>query len=140
MNSGMQAVSFWQIATWEEGTKEGDKARKLLDEIWYKWHDENMGITGFWYGDLKADKEKIWHHVMDTGFETLTPKTSDEYYWISAPIMGGAHQLWLYAYENHHITDEFRKKQTDMILLLQRNDGCSVLKHQMTRYHTMTTQ
>lgn len=114
---------LWQIATWEEGTKEGDKARKLLDEIWYKWHDENIGITGFWYGDLKTDKEKIWHHVMETGFETLTPKTSDEYCWISSPIMGSAHQLWLYAYENHDIPDELRKRQTDMILLLQRNDG-----------------
>ena len=117
------AVILWLITVWEAGTAEAKQARLMLDEVWYRWHDDNMGPTGFWGGDLNGPSELIWHCSLPVGFHTLNPATADEYHWSSNLVMGGIHQLWVYDFENHPIPEKMRKIQTDSALLCQKKNG-----------------
>ena len=120
---------LWQITQWEAGTPAAKTARTLLDEVWYRWHDGNMGITGFWYGDLDGDPDKLWRGSLPEGPLPATPDSSEAYSWVAYQIMGAAHQLWLYDADGHAIAPDMRKKQTDILLALQNvNDHCFSLR------------
>jgi hypothetical protein len=113
------ACILWQIGVWEAGSAAARTARILLDEVWYRWHDENMGVTGFWYGDLRGDKSRLWCGGLPQGSEPQNIETPEEFYWAAVQIMGGAHQLWFYDYDHHPIPDHLRRRQTDILLGLQ---------------------
>lgn len=118
---------LWQIYTSEAGTPEATKARQLLDEVWYRWHDENMSAWGLWYGDKNAESQLQYRE----GLSKDQPIPNDDplneqspWRWHGMQVMGGAHQLWLYDFENRPIEPERRKKQTDLLLAMQnQNDG-----------------
>jgi len=112
------ACILWQITQWEAGTPAAKQARRMLDEVWYRWHDENFGITGFWYGELNGDPTKIWNNGF-SGPLFSDDRSDSKYEWISVPVMGGAHQLWFYDFDGHPIAESVRKAQTDTLLSLQ---------------------
>ncbi len=113
------ACILWQISVWENGTSAARKARILLDDVWYKWHDNNFCANGFWAGNLDGDKSLLWHGNREPGYFPTEFKTPDELYWSAMTIMGGAHQLWFYDFDNHPIPDKVRRAQTDALLALQ---------------------
>ncbi len=112
------ACILWQISVWETGTPAAQQARTLLDDVWYKWHDSNFCANGFWAGDLDGDKSLIWHGSREPGYIPTDFKTPDELYWSAMTIMGGAHQLWFYDFDQHPIPDDVRRAQTDALLAL----------------------
>ncbi|HPF55338.1 MAG TPA: hypothetical protein PLV03_02245, partial [Clostridiales bacterium] len=112
------ACILWQITQWESGTPTAAQARKMLDEVWYKWHDENFGVTGFWYGELNGDPKRIWNNGF-SGNILPNDRSDLKFEWVSVPVMGGAHQLWFYDYDGHPIPENVRKAQTDTLLSLQ---------------------
>ncbi len=113
------ACILWQIATWEAGTAAARQARRLLDEVWYGWHDRNFGVNGFWYGDLDGDPARLWHGRLPPGSLPEEWRTGDGAHWSAMTVMGGAHQLWFYDFDNHPIPDAVRRAQTDAVLALQ---------------------
>lgn len=113
------AALLWQIAAWEEGSAAAREARKLLDEVWYPWHDANFASCGTWIGDLDGDTSLWWHGNLFSGTQVNSWNTRNERNWAAMPLMGGAHQLWFYNFENHPIPESVRRAQTDVILALQ---------------------
>ncbi|MBA4389008.1 MAG: hypothetical protein C0404_13585 [Verrucomicrobia bacterium] len=113
------ACILWQITRWEAGTPAAIQARKMLDEVWYDWHDRNFGVNGFWYGDLDGAPELLWRGNLKAGHHPAVPATADERYWLASAVMGGAHQLWFYNFDGHPIPDPVRRAQTDSMLALQ---------------------
>jgi len=113
------ACILWQIIQWEPGTAAARQARRMLDEVWYDWHDRNFGVNGFWYGDLDGEPDRIWQAGMQSGHMPLHPATKEERFWTAVAVMGGAHQLWFYDFDRHHIPDAVRRAQTDNLLFLQ---------------------
>ncbi len=110
---------LWQIVTWEAGTHAAREARRLLDEVWYAWHDRNFGVNGYWYGDLNGDPALLWRGRFPAGQIPRKWETADELHWSGMAIMGAAHQLWFYDFDGHPIPDPVRRTQTDAVLALQ---------------------
>lgn len=118
------ACMLWQISVWEAGTPAAATARRLLDEVWYPWHDRNFACNGLWAGDLDGDPARLWHGSLPAGRLPEKLETPDELRWSAMMIMGGAHQLWFYDFDNHPIPDAVRRAQTDAVLALQnRHNG-----------------
>ncbi len=113
------ACILWQISVWEAGTAAARQARHLLDDVWYGWHDRNFGVNGFWYGDLDGDPARLWQGRLGSEEFTFPPRTPDERHWSAIAIMGGAHQLWFYDFDNHPVPEVVRKAQTDAMLAIQ---------------------
>lgn len=115
---------LWLIWRLERGTPAGDRARVLLDEEWYRWHDENMSPWGLWYGDLNGETKRLYTAPLGEGEipEGGLPRNDGEWYWHSMQVMGGAHQLWLYDHDNHFIAPEIRAAQTDLLLAMQNTN------------------
>ncbi|MBF0246056.1 MAG: hypothetical protein HQL31_12435, partial [Planctomycetes bacterium] len=99
------AALLWQIATWEEGSPAAQKARQMLDEVWYPWHDANFSSCGTWIGDLDGDPSLWWHGNLPQSTQATSWENSAKRHWAAFPLMGGAHQLWFYNFENHPIPE-----------------------------------
>ncbi|MBM4143389.1 MAG: hypothetical protein FJ225_07350 [Lentisphaerae bacterium] len=106
---------LWAISVCECGTPAAERARQLLDQVWYAWHDANFNECGFWAGTLSDDPVRHWRSQGTTA--------RDRIHWAAIQVMGGAHQLWLYDHERHPIPPEVRRRQTDTVLSLQAGDG-----------------
>lgn len=115
------ACILWQISQWEAGTPAASQARKLLDAVWYKWHDENFCLNGFWCGDMDGNPACRWHGLLESGCLPGELETPEEVHWSAITILGGAHQLWFYDFDNHPIPEEVRRAQTDALLALQNH-------------------
>lgn len=113
------ACILWQIVTWEAGSAAAREARRLLDEVWYEWHDSNFGVDGFWYGDMVGGSEYIWRGGLPDANRQARTSKEDKMNWMAVAAMGAAHQLWFYGYEDHQIPEAVRKAQTDSMLALQ---------------------
>jgi hypothetical protein len=109
---------LWLIAVWEAGTAEGREARRLLDEVWYRWHDANWSEVGFWSGDLDGDPALQWGAEWQMAAAERTLTTRDGRRWAAMQVMGGAHQLWNYGFDGHPIPAAVRRRQTDTVLAL----------------------
>lgn len=107
---------LWAISIEEAGTPAGAEARRLLDEVWYSWHDANFNDCGFWGGTLRGDPARL---------APLPPHPTpvQRRAWAASQVMGGAHQLWLYDFDRHPIPQTVRRRQTDTLLDLQSRDG-----------------
>lgn len=116
---------LWAISVCECGSAAGSRARQLLDQVWYAWHDANLNRFGFWHGSLRGDPARLWRGGLAAGeaFPDL-PAGRGQLHWAANQVMGGAHQLWLYDFERHPIPERTRTAQTDLLLDLQcRADG-----------------
>jgi hypothetical protein len=113
------ACILWQIATWEAGTPEARQARRLLDDVWYAWHDRNFAVDGFWHGDLDGDPARLWQGCLPSGNLPVTASAPDQLRRSAIAIMGGAHQLWVYDFDGHPIPEAVRRAQTDAVLAIQ---------------------
>ena len=106
---------LWAISVFECGTPAAERARQLLDQVWYAWHDANFSDGGFWAGTRAGDPARLWRPGGDSA--------CDRHYAAAVEAMGGAHQLWLYDHDRHPIPPEVRRRQTDIVLSLQCGDG-----------------
>lgn len=113
------ACLLWQIAQWEAGTAAAREARRLLDEVWYDWHDRHFGVNGLWYGELEGEPGRVWRGRLPSGHRPERPASRDELHWLAVAAMGAAHQLWFYGFEDHPIPEAVRRAQTDAMLALQ---------------------
>jgi len=113
------ACMLWQISVWEAGTPAAVQARCMLDEVWYPWHDRNFAFNGFWAGDLDGDPVRLWQGRLAQERLPERLDTPEERHWSAMTIMGGAHQLWFYDFDNHPIPEAVRRAQTDAVLALQ---------------------
>jgi len=113
------AAMLWQITQWEAGTPAARQARRLIDEVWYAWHDRNFGVNGFWYGEMGGDPARYWRGGGRSGETPARPSSPEERFGMAMAAMGAAHQLWFYGFENHPIRDSVREVQTDNLLALQ---------------------
>lgn len=117
------ACILWQITQWEPGTAEARQARRMLDDVWYEWHDRNFSTCGYWIGDLPAqggDPARLYRgQLQRTGEQPVAWDTPARRHWAGQALMGGCHQLWFYDYDNHPIPDAVRRSQTDVALALQ---------------------
>jgi hypothetical protein len=115
---------LWQIWQSEAGTAAARQARTMLEEEWYRWHDENMSAWGFWYGDLNAPPQRQYTAPLAGGPIPTAglPRSEGEWRWHAMLVMGGAHQLWLYDFERHPIPPEKRAAQTDLLLAMQNQN------------------
>lgn len=120
------ACILWQITQWEPGTPEARQARRMLDEVWYDWHDRNFASCGTWIGDLppQGDVQKLWRGPLGAGEWPHDWDAKPNRQWAANPMMGGCHQLWFYDFDNHPIPDAMRRAQTDVCLAIQnRHSG-----------------
>lgn len=118
------ACILWQISVWEAGTPAAEKARRLLDEVWYPWHDRNFCWNGFWIGDLDGEPSRLWRGSFGDQSLPEDHSTPAARAWSAMAVMGAAHQLWFYDFDGHPISDSVRAAQTDTVLALQnRHNG-----------------
>ena len=117
---------LWAISLTEPDTAAGARARQLLDQVWFRWHDEHLNPFGFWHGSLAGDPATLWRGGLGAGeaIPHRLPTTPGQWHWAAMQVMGGAHQLWLYDFERHPIPDATRRLQTDLLLGMQcKRDG-----------------